>query len=161
MSVVYKYDVCYVYGLADPRDGRPFYIGKTVQQWGRYEAHRQDPASAAYRRMHEIEAAGYQAEMQILGTFATESEALDFEFDSIRTTPGLLNRSPGRYPNAGRPLLEPWRGPELTYVSTAEFETPEQIADELAEINHVKGWPKKAVPPTNTLPSPENDGQSG
>lgn len=118
----YPYKACYVYGLVDPRTDQIFYVGKTVQQSGRYYAHSKDSSSAAYPRMRELAEAGFEAEMRILGTFPTEDRALDYEYELINSMRGLLNRSPGVHPNT-----KYLRGPprECAYISLEEVDTPE------------------------------------
>jgi hypothetical protein len=121
----YIYEEAYVYGLVDPRTSEMFYVGKAVRPLCRFQSHRHDRCSSAYERIREIEAVGLSVEIRILGTFTTDDDALDFEYEAIRSTPGLLNRKPGRTP------IPWWARPrhDLTYVPLDDFETPDWLPD--------------------------------
>lgn len=112
-------DRFYVYELVDPRSGTVFYLGYTATPNSRLSGHVNSPTSAAYPTIKAIEWAGQKVIMNIIGEFATQAEALDYEEYLISKTPGLVNRT-GPY-QLGKPPLKPCRRPELAPVGMDDF----------------------------------------
>ena len=89
----------YVYSLVDPRDGKPFYIGKG--QGKRMFQHVKDVMrgktlnKAKTDRIKEIIDSGNQVTTSVLATFQTEEEAYQAEIIWIAKTVGLTNVSLG------------------------------------------------------------------
>lgn len=82
-----------VYAIADERSpDRPFYIGITRDLRGRMAAHNSSPQSAAFAHAAYLDFLGVHCDMSILGRFANEWHARQFETFLIATTPNLLNR---------------------------------------------------------------------
>ena len=71
----------YVYELVDPRDGKPFYIGKGKGE--RMHQHEREAARGVYsrkcERIREIVAAGMKVEKSVLARYAIETDAYDAE----------------------------------------------------------------------------------
>lgn len=89
---------CFVYRLVDPRnDYRAFYIGIANDPKRRLKDHINDPASAAFKTLSEIEATGYDLAdvMEIEIECPTRGDARRVEQQLINTTPGLVNRAGG------------------------------------------------------------------
>jgi hypothetical protein len=89
----------YVYELIDPRDGKPFYVGKghglRFKQHERF-AKRGDKAPR-YQRIREIWADGHKVAHRIVRRFRRDRDAYAFEVQHIASI-GLhllTNRSPG------------------------------------------------------------------
>ena len=81
----------FVYALIDPRNQQIFYIGITIAPQIRMRAHRGDPCSSAWKRIREIEASGYECEMEIMGEFESRNDALALEYEFINYFPELVN----------------------------------------------------------------------
>lgn len=71
----------YVYRWVDPRNNRPFYVGKGALTSGRYYSRAHDlkkhlPGNELLRKVcHKISAAGLKRVVEIVGNYATEAEA--------------------------------------------------------------------------------------
>jgi len=84
--------VYYVYLLIDPRDGKPFYVGKGKGR--RAKIHLQDWQAgricnvAKHERISEIAAAGYKPVVEIVASRMSEKEALRLEQEKIRSVGG-------------------------------------------------------------------------
>lgn len=93
----------YVYKLIDPRDGRPFYIGKGTND--RYRAHiseaRSGHVSAKCERIREIEAVGLAVGVDIARDFDFEDQAYAYEHHLIKKI-GIANLTNIR-PGGGTP----------------------------------------------------------
>jgi hypothetical protein len=89
----------YVYELIDPRDGKPFYVGKGVRN--RVYQHERDAARGAEGpkcdRIRSIEAEGLKVGHRIVRKFKNEIEAYAFEASRIAALGmiNLTNISPG------------------------------------------------------------------
>jgi hypothetical protein len=89
----------YVYELIDPRDGKPFYVGKGIRN--RVHQHERDAAKGAegprFDRLREIGAQGLKVQHRIVGRFKNEIEAYAFEARRIASLGmvNLTNISPG------------------------------------------------------------------
>lgn len=89
----------YVYELIDPRDGRPFYVGKG--KGNRVHHHERDAKAGAelgrFARIKEIWAAGLSVEKRIVERFADEAAAYAAESKRIAEIglENLTNRTPG------------------------------------------------------------------
>lgn len=94
----------FVYGLCDPRGQHIFYIGITRNLKDRLNAHRRDRSSAAYQRVAEIEAAGYECEMNVFRECRTRDEAIEHEAQLISSLPDLVNRDRPKPRSIGREL---------------------------------------------------------
>lgn len=91
---------CYVYVLMNPGNKRPIYIGISSNPWGRFDAHCNDPCSAAWPALRIMVGSGLFHRDEILKIYKVctdRNEALDLEHRLIMTTPGLLNRDKRRY----------------------------------------------------------------
>lgn len=90
----------YVYLLVDPRDDKPFYVGKG-QNWRAWQHERDVRAGKVganakkVRRIQEIVDAGLSVTIAIAGVYDLESKALDREFKLIDASPNLVNAVPG------------------------------------------------------------------
>jgi predicted GIY-YIG superfamily endonuclease len=86
---------CYVYCLFDPMRRKPFYIGIASNPWNRFDGHRHDCGSAAWRILNQLLEAGYQRQMilKIYKKCPDRQAALDLEYSLVTSTKGLLNRS--------------------------------------------------------------------
>lgn len=89
----------YVYELIDPRDGKPFYVGKGVRN--RVHQHARDAARGAegprFDRIRDIAAAGLVVAHRIVQRFNDSGAAYGFEADHIAKLGmvNLTNLSPG------------------------------------------------------------------
>lgn len=81
----------YVYQLVDPRDGRPFYVGKGQKHRAWKHLRGKSHNAAVNARVAEIEALGRAVEVEIVRWFDTDGEAIDFECTLICATDGLVN----------------------------------------------------------------------
>lgn len=87
----------YVYHLIDPRDGKPFYVGKG--QRNRIQQHEAEArkaganqvTSAKCNRIREIWAAGLEIKRCKVEFFADEDEAYAYELEQILALPELTN----------------------------------------------------------------------
>lgn len=82
----------YVYKLIDPRDGKPFYVGKGK---GKRYSHHEKEAKAGSKhekceRIREILEAGLQVAHEIVKEFEKEQDAYDYE-EKIIAEIGLHN----------------------------------------------------------------------
>lgn len=77
-----KEDSFYVYALKDPRDGRPFYVGKGtgIRAWE--HVMRADRTSKG-RRIDQIKCGGNEAIVSVLADGLTELQALKLESELI------------------------------------------------------------------------------
>jgi hypothetical protein len=85
----------YVYHLIDPRDGKPFYVGKGQRKRGNDHVkdlivHQKASEHPKDIRIREIVGAGLDVEVKIIERFAFEVDALDFEREQINEI-GLEN----------------------------------------------------------------------
>ncbi|MGX9981145.1 GIY-YIG nuclease family protein [Methylobacterium fujisawaense] len=90
----------YVYRLLDPRTGVAFYVGKGQ----RFRAWHHQRAVAAgriagnarkVRAISDILAAGLDVQIEIVGQYALEADALDHEYRLVDAMPTLTNIMPG------------------------------------------------------------------
>lgn len=83
----------YVYHLVDPRDGKPFYVGKG--KGSRIREHeveaRRGVTSAKCIRIREIWSADLPVGRVVVKTFDAEADALAFETEQIAAFPNLTN----------------------------------------------------------------------
>lgn len=80
----------YVYILSDPRDGKPFYVGKGKgKRMGAHAFEGGDSAKA--RKIREITESGRGIEYRIDSEWLLEAAATDRERELIKTLPGLTN----------------------------------------------------------------------
>ena len=82
----------YVYGLKDPRDYRPFYIGMSYFPKARPWDHTCDPKSAAHQRMEDMKAHGLRYALMIISAHPDRPAALAAEREEIRSREGLVNK---------------------------------------------------------------------
>jgi hypothetical protein len=89
----------YVYKLVDPRDGKPFYIGKGTDD--RYAAHVKEAkkglVSRKCDRIREILAANLEVQVEIVRKFDFENQAYAYEAKLIKRIglENLTNVAPG------------------------------------------------------------------
>lgn len=86
----------YVYHLIDPRDGKPFYVGKGQRTRGNdhvknIATHAKDSQHPKDQRIREIIGAGLDVEVKIVERFTLEADALEFEKQQISSLEGLTN----------------------------------------------------------------------
>ena len=86
----------YVYQLVDPRNQKPFYIGKGSNQraWEHQKEVEKGTATCNADKIaviREILTSGMKVVVQILADFFKEIDALRLEAQLIETTPGLVN----------------------------------------------------------------------
>ncbi|UOF80910.1 hypothetical protein [Caudoviricetes sp.] len=87
MSVKY-----YVYILRDPRDGKPFYVGKgRHRRMGQHVLDAESGNGAKAAKIREITEAGRGIEYTVDSEWVMEQAAFDRERELIKTTPGLTN----------------------------------------------------------------------
>jgi hypothetical protein len=102
--------VYYVYLLVDPRDGKPFYVGKGIGH--RHLGHakkslrRGNPRTGCAKsaRIRDIHKCGLAVEYEFPFQCVTEPKAMMEERRLIRSLPGLLNKYRGGYSEAERGL---------------------------------------------------------
>jgi hypothetical protein len=111
----------YVYQLIDPRDGKPFYIGKG--QGSRIDQHefeaRNGRQSIKCHRIPEIWEAGKRIEKSIIRYFNDEAEALEFEYQEIDRI-GLKNLT-NQIPGGGEGFVTPGAGPHSTDLQVVKL----------------------------------------
>lgn len=100
----------YVYRLVDPRTGLPFYVGKgqrdrAWQHQRDVEAGRPGANLAKIRWIRQIIISGHDVEVEIVGQYELESDALDHEYRLVDATPTLTNIMPGGGGGASTPQL--------------------------------------------------------
>lgn len=81
----------YVYRLIDPKDGKPFYIGKGCGKRARSHLNVKNGRLPIHARINLIRDAGREPSVEIVERFESESEALTYEAHLISKTPGLEN----------------------------------------------------------------------
>ncbi len=97
----------FVYELIDPRDNSVFYVGKGSGK--RDEDHKAGDKDKKQKRIHNIEAAGYEVKRVIIGRYDTEDEAFAVETILIKWVYGydnLTNIDPGKYHAVVRPKYQ-------------------------------------------------------
>lgn len=98
----------YVYQLIDPRDCKPFYVGKgRGQRMYQHEAEaRKGKKSHKCQRIRDIWIAGLEVKREIVQRFDDESKAYIFEDDLIQTIGlrNLTNEIPGGMGNLISPI---------------------------------------------------------
>ena len=82
---------CYVYMLIYPHTEVPFYIGISFDPVRRFKQHCNDPASACFELLSELDA--HESILEIYRECESLESARDLESLLIKSTPGLLNRS--------------------------------------------------------------------
>lgn len=113
----------YIYQLIDPRDGKPFYIGKGKDR--RIDAHEKEAKRGVYSRkcsrIREIWESGHQVEKQIIKKFGDELKAYDAEKALIEQIglENLTNVVPGGVPQKPREVRE--KEDRLTLVDLRKF----------------------------------------
>ena len=81
----------YVYILRDPRDGKPFYVGKGKHRRMGQHVLQSDDNNAKAAKIREIEAAGRGIEYSVDSEWTREADAFWRESWLIQTTEGLTN----------------------------------------------------------------------
>lgn len=86
----------YVYRLVDPRNGLPFYVGKgqNSRAWQHEKCFRAGKPSGSERKnakIADIISAGLSVDVEIVGVFDDEVDALDLEFLLVEESPTLTN----------------------------------------------------------------------
>lgn len=80
-----------IYQLVDPRDGKPFYVGQSVDSQKRLEAHIKDAFDSPTRtRIKDILSTG-QSPLLVVSSVVSEEMANRAERELIRLTPDLTN----------------------------------------------------------------------
>jgi hypothetical protein len=101
--------IWYVYVLVDPRDGKPFYVGKG--RGNRIDHHEKEAAagvcSEKCNKINEIASAGFEIAKKQLAFFWDERAALDFERDLIAEIGlhRLTNVAPGGGPEQAKKFV--------------------------------------------------------
>lgn len=148
----------YVYYLVDPRDGKPFYVGKGQRTRGNdhvknIATHAKDSQHPKDQRIREIIGAGLDVEVKIVERFKLEADALAFEREQIASTEGLTNILSG-YTSAkalaekltadNTPPQPPQRGRPSTYSEAAAEAICDEIANgaSLVSLCQREGMPK-------------------
>lgn len=88
----------YVYLLVDPRDDKPFYVGKgrSYRMYEHAKLARRGYPERKHQRIREIWQAGKEVEYRIIGLFTQHRAAHDFEFHTMKEIgfENLTNHNP-------------------------------------------------------------------